>query len=166
MRTLKELFDARLLITPGCWIWQGTVTKSKGYLPYGRLKYQGKQLLAHRVSYELHIGAIPKDSFVLHRCDNATCANPDHLFLGTHDENMADKVQKDRQARGVGITGNRNSASGERHGRALLTTNDVLEIRRISSIGHRYGRAELASRYGVSEATIKAIKSRKIWKNI
>lgn len=159
-QVIKKRFESKFLITPGCWIWKaGRHTK----LPYGKFKIYGKTVLAHRFSYELYIGRICEGMFVLHRCDNPSCVNPCHLFIGTHDDNMSDKVAKNRQAKAERITGNRNSAKGERHGRALLTESDVAEIRKISATHHHYGRAELAKKYGVSEATIKAIKSGKLW---
>jgi hypothetical protein len=77
---------------------------------------------------------------------------------------MADKVAKNRQASGSRIIGNRNGAKGERHGMAILSEKDVEEIRKVAAAHHHYGRAELAEKYGVSESTIKAIKSKKLWK--
>ena len=80
-------FDA----TPGCWEWSG----AKVQQGYGLIKRKdGAQLRAHRVAYELAYGEIPAGMFVCHRCDNPRCIRPSHLFLGNHDENMADMVIK------------------------------------------------------------------------
>jgi len=75
-----------------CWIWQGSLT-SKGY---GRIRVGEFSKRAHRVSYELNKGEIPESTHVLHRCDVPSCVNPDHLFLGTDQDNMNDRKDKDR----------------------------------------------------------------------
>ena len=83
----------------GCWLW--TVAANGGY---GHLKRAGKRLLAHRVSWEIHNGAIPDGLWVLHRCDNPPCVNPAHLFLGTPGDNVLDCVSKGRaRKKGRGV---------------------------------------------------------------
>jgi hypothetical protein len=67
---------------------------------YSRLKINGKLESAHRVAYQLWVGKISKDLCICHRCDNPSCINPKHLFLGTHQDNTADKIKKGRQAKG------------------------------------------------------------------
>ena len=74
----------------GCWIWTGGVMNSG----YGAIRVNKKNYLAHRLSYELFVNGIPNAMQVLHRCDVKTCVNPGHLFLGTHQENMADMKKK------------------------------------------------------------------------
>lgn len=88
----KERFAAKaLLMSNECWEWQGPRT-SQGY---GQFKSFGEQL-AHRVSFILHIGPLPKDACVLHRCDNPPCVNPEHFFLGNRDVNNKDRAAKGR----------------------------------------------------------------------
>ncbi len=133
-----------------CWDWQGSTTG--GYGTISR-KAEGKPTIyVHRFSYELHIGEIPAKMYVCHRCDNPSCVNPSHLFLGTHEENMHDKGRKGRGRGAKGIT----------NGAHKLTESDVIEIRR------RYAaqpvtRTELAIEYGVSDTTIRNIVLRKQW---
>lgn len=81
----------------GCWIWTGH-TYSNGY---GVLKVFGKDVSAHRYSYQLHKGPIPDGMEILHSCDVRGCINPDHLRVGTHQENMAEAAERGRMPRGV-----------------------------------------------------------------
>lgn len=75
----------------GCWLWRGALD-DKGY---GRIKIAKGMRLAHRISWLLKKGPIG-DLNVLHKCDNPACVNPDHLFLGTHSDNMKDCWAKGR----------------------------------------------------------------------
>lgn len=78
-----------------CWEWLASRTL-KGY---GHFKIKGRTVRAHRYSYTLVKGPIPKDLWVLHKCDNPSCVNPNHLFLGTHGDNMKDMFDKGRDKR-------------------------------------------------------------------
>ncbi len=82
-----------------CWNWNGASTVQG----YGQTVYEGKSILAHRLSWIIHFGEIPKGegfhgTCVLHKCDNPSCVNPDHLFLGSNQDNMDDMKRKGRQA--------------------------------------------------------------------
>lgn len=134
----------------GCWLWTGCALKSG----YGRIGVGGSVKLAHRVSWEIHRGAIPDGLFVLHKCDTPACVNPDHLFVGTHLDNGRDKARKGRSWHPVGAL----------HGRSKFTESDVVEIRSMCRDG--ISLAEIASRYGVSDSTISAIKTRRNWNHV
>lgn len=133
-----------------CWEWQGTIDQDG----YGKLKHARRTMyLAHRVSWELHNNqVIPQGLFVCHTCDNRKCVNPAHLWLGTPADNATDKTIKDRQAK------------GETNGRALLTEEDVVEIRSMHS--RRVRLDDIARRFCVSNPTIQKIVYRKNWKHI
>ncbi len=109
---------------------------------YGRIVYQNRLWLAHRASYKIYKGEIPKGLCVLHRCDVRHCINPDHLFLGTHQDNYNDMIKKNRQDRSK-------NQKGEEHWNCKLTDKEVFEIRDLykSKIFNGYQLAEL---YNVS----------------
>lgn len=90
----------QLLVMPitetGCWIWLGGTRGKSGYGCMTHPKTQ-KPTQAHRFSWELHRGEIPEGMLVLHKCDVPSCVNPDHLYLGTHGENMKDMVKRNRR---------------------------------------------------------------------
>jgi hypothetical protein len=90
---IKSKLEERSVPIPetGCWEW----IAGKDRAGYGRI-WAKKNRTAHTVSYETYVGVIPEGMHVLHNCDNPACINPDHLWLGTHDDNMADKAKKKR----------------------------------------------------------------------
>lgn len=88
----KQKFDAHVRKTDSCWLWDGPRFASG----YGRASQGSRKRRAHRVAYELYVAPIPEGMHVLHRCDNPPCVNPDHLFLGTHLDNMKDMERKGR----------------------------------------------------------------------
>jgi hypothetical protein len=98
MQSLKEKFDKKWEPVPfsGCWLWTDSCHRS-GYgqlFVRSRTNRFAKNVRAHRLSWELHNGEIPEGQYVLHKCDVRSCVNPDHLFLGTHEENMIDMCRK------------------------------------------------------------------------
>lgn len=125
--------------TRECWEWTGAIVKCG----YGQILHsRGRRVYAHRASWELARGAVPDGLWVLHTCDNRTCVNPDHLFLGTYLTNIWDKTRKGRSAR-------------------KLTEPQVLEIRASTD-----SRAALAARYGVSVNMIHYVQMRHSWKHV
>lgn len=141
----------------GCWLWIGA-HNPKGY---GRVNFKGDNRYAHRVSYLLSCDEIPEGILVLHKCDTPACVNPDHLFLGTNDDNMIDRNKKGRQAK----------LPGERNGFSVLTEAQVLEIRALRE-GSSYrnsgelSQKNLAKKYGVGQTAISKVLNRETWSHI
>ena len=96
IKTLKARFWEKVDKTDDCWVWISSKISSKPNRGYGRIWVNGKPELAHRISWEIANGPIPKGMQVLHRCDNPSCVRPDHLFLGTQRDNMQDSIEKGR----------------------------------------------------------------------
>ena len=143
-----------------CWIWQGK-SRSGNCKLYGRIKVDGKSVPAHRFSWEIHNNQkLPHGMFVLHRCDNPECVNPDHLFLGTHQDNMNDKVAKNRQAKGDALK-NKKPARGEKNGLSKLDDEKAMKI----FLDDRPQR-KIANEYGVTQVAVFYIKTKRTWKHI
>ena len=135
--------------TKTCWLWVGC---ENGY-GYGVIGtgIKGKNIGAHRLSWQIHNGEIPKGLWVLHKCDNPPCVNPKHLFLGDNKINCMDLKQKGR------------NLFGERHNMAKLTDKKVKEIKNLfaTNTGEK-----IAKMYGVTKSNISNIKCGRSWKHI
>lgn len=132
----------------GCWEWTGA-TDLQGY---GRIKSHGKSLRVHRLTYEIFVGSILDGMYILHRCDNRICVNPEHLVVGTQRDNI-----RDMYAKGRGVDN-----SGENHGKAILTKDQVVEI--LDLLQRGYSQKEIGQMYHVNSATINSIANGKSWK--
>lgn len=137
----------------GCWIWLGACVSGNYGLVYARRfpELGKRRFKAHRASYIAFRGKIGPASCVCHRCDNPTCINPDHLFLGTQAENNADMVRKKRHSRPP-------NGAGERAGNAKLTLEQAREI-----LASKERTGTLSRRFGVSHGTIGHIRSGRSW---
>jgi len=155
-RPLEIRFWKKVRMTATCWLW----TAKKTLHGYGQIRVGHKLVSAHRVAWELAQGVpVSPDMCVLHTCDTRLCVRPDHLYLGTHKDNV-----KDRQDRGRTAAGIRNSGHlrrGEKHANAKFTDEQVRQIRE-SKVGSR----SLAAQLGVARNTIRHIRQRKAWKHV
>jgi len=144
-KSKKEIFLEKIEITPDneCWNWMG----SKNSWGYGRIAFKSTHQAAHRYAYDEFKGAIPASMLVCHNCDNPGCVNPDHLFLGTPADNMADMSRKGRHI-----------------GARKLNEDKVREIRALlkSELTHK----AIAVKYGVGRSAIGAISTKQTWSHI
>ena len=135
-----------------CWEWTAYL-KNKGY---GQFKANGKNILAHRFSFQNHHNRLIQDGMcILHICDNPKCVNPNHLIEGTQQDNMTDMVNK---GRGRGC-------KGEKHHKSKLTEKQVLEIREKYSQGGTTQR-KLGEEYNVTHGIIGKIIRYELWTDI
>lgn len=135
----------------GCWTWKGYLDKDG----YGNFLFNGKLIRAHRFSWILEHGEISdKKLYVCHHCDNPPCVRPDHLFLGTNQDNMLDMIKK-------GLMFWR----GSRNSQAKLKEEQVLKIREMYSTGE-YSQQKIASIFGVNQTLIGFIVRRVKWQHI
>jgi len=154
-KPLEERFLAKVVKTDGYWIWQGA-TMSSGY---GVLRDSNTKMVgAHRIAYELYKDP-PGSLLVLHKCDNKLCVNPAHLFLGNTQDNVDDKVSKNRQA--IGKQCNHCDQKGENNHYSKVSNKDVLEIRRLFE-EEGYSQAQLMKKFSLKRNHIYAIVRYKI----
>jgi len=137
-----------------CWNWTGPLLNS-GYSQLGvGSESNGTRAvrMGHRISWLIHFGEVPEEKMVLHKCDNRKCVNPNHLYLGTHKENMQDAYNRMTMSR------------GEQHHNAKLTKEKVIELR------NRYADGEsirsLSRSFKLDRATVKAAAIRKTWRQV
>lgn len=141
-------FRAQVEKRGGCWKWLGTL-KPKGYGLFDGRRDGKRYWSAHRYAYHLLKGPIPKGLHVLHRCDNPSCTNPDHLWLGTNADNHLDKLRKGRQSK------------GRRVNTAKLREHEVLEIFNSSD-----SVAALSKRFNIHNSVVYNIRNGKCWSHV
>ncbi len=130
----------------GCWNCISHFCNEK---TYPHIKQKGKIKTISRYNYEKKYGKIPNGLWVLHKCDNRKCINPEHLFLGTMQDNTKDMTQKGR------------AAKGEKNGSAKLTIEDIDEIRCSGSSNRMLGKS-----YGIAHIVISKIRRYMLWKHV
>lgn len=137
-----------------CWLWIGKTKHRQGY---GFIYRANRNMLTHRWAWLIERGAIPDGMMVLHKCDNPSCVNPEHLFLGTQTDNMRDMANKGR--------GVYPDTSGENNGGSKLTVETVKEIRKLYQ-PRKMSCTMLGKKFNISRATIHLVVQRKIWKHV
>jgi len=152
--SMRERFESRISFDGACWEWTGSISKGGyGQFAYGHEDKRG----AHRVAWMLSVGPIPSGMAICHTCDNRRCVRPDHLWIGTIEDNIADMDRK----------GRRNSSPrhrGETTPKAKLTESLVRHIRNCRSAGMTC--QSISELIGVNESTVNRIGNRKTWKHI
>ncbi|CAK0777783.1 HNHc domain-containing protein [Gammaproteobacteria bacterium] len=139
MKTLHERFSTKYKVdsATGCWNWVSNINSAG----YGTFYSRQGNIYAHRVSFELHKGIVPRAMLVCHSCDNKKCVNPEHLFVGTYQDNLKDSIKKDRWIRS-------------------FTEEQAAEIRRRYQAGG-VTQTSIAKEKGVSISTINLIVNNK-----
>lgn len=162
---------ANVKIKDNCWEWQ----KGKTKFGYGKITYRNKFTLAHRISFLTFKGEISQDYSVLHSCDNPSCINPDHLWLGTQHDNVHDCIVKCRRNTATGWkhtdqtkiklkNRRRPDKRGEKHHLAKLNCDNVKEIIHLNNGGMK--QAEIAEKFNLSQSTISKIVNKKRWPHL
>lgn len=133
-----------------CWLWSGSLAPDG----YGKVKLNNKFTSAHRLSWMIHHGEIPEGKIIMHKCDNRACVNPNHLHLGTTQENTIDCINKKRK----------NPAMGEKLPQSKLNEVSVKAIRDASRRG--VSQAKIAKTFGLCQQAIHKVVSRKTWNHV
>ena len=151
-KTIMERFLRSFSKTEGdsCWLWLKRLDRDG----YGQMTFHLDNDIimvkkAHRVAYEILVGEIPTGMCICHKCDNPSCVNPSHLFLGSQADNIRDMVNKKRQM------------YGKQHWNVKLKPEDILEIKNLVASG--LTNTEVAKKFNIAQQTVSAIKNNKSW---
>lgn len=153
MSAKDRIMGRSKISSSGCWEWTG----GRFNTGYGAISYKGKTRYAHRASYAEFVGRVPDGMFVCHRCDNPACVNPEHLFLGTPADNMADKASKGRSMRGEKCNTSKLTESDARLAKAFLKRHPPVKGKHGGPCGF------LARWFGVSQTAISHIYCGRSW---
>lgn len=158
---MQSILNKRHIADSGCWEYTGALN-NKGYGTIKRYPEESRKrrtYSVHRYVYQHVVGGIPEGMFVLHKCDNPKCFNPDHLFTGTHQENMDDAKHKGRMA---GWRGLRDVKRTDSHPMAKLTIDDAKVIRHLY-FAERRNQREIAKYFGVVQQQVSRIVNGQHW---
>lgn len=151
---VKGRIERNIFHSPdGCWIWLGNKRPDK-HGGYGLIKIDGRITRAHRVSYEAYKGIIPQGLFVCHTCDVPLCVNPNHLFLGTLQDNNLDMYLKGRNY----------SSSGDKNPKSKLREVDIPIIIKMRLAGMYY--KDIGRQFNVCDHTISSIFTKRTWSHL
>jgi len=149
-KSIGERFWSKVDKSPAsgsCWVWKSSI-HHKGY---GQFRYNGGMKSSHRVAYELSFGKIPTGMSVLHKCDNPICVNPEHLFCGTHTDNMRDMCRKGRHSRKKPM--------------ARMTASEVIECRRLYALGKATVK-DLSKRFSLTFSGMYSVVFGTTWREL
>ena len=149
--SIEEKLKRYVIGNCNCWNWIGSKDRD-GYGVFGH--HRNKQIKAHRASYAFYVGEIPNGMMVCHSCDNPSCINPQHLFVGTAKDNTQDMIKKQR----------RPILSGENHPNAKITDHQAHEIKQLRK--QNVPLTSIANQYGISFQTVSSIAKGTTWKHI
>ena len=152
-KTFEERFWEKVKTSKSneCWEWQGSkIRDGYGHIRDKEQKYQ----MAHRISWQLFNGEIPNGLWVLHKCDNPSCVNPNHLEIGTASKNTLDAYKRGRM-----------NKKGEKNSLAKLTVITVQEIKKLYK-NYDLTQKRLAKKFGIGQSAISRIVNNKRWTHI
>ena len=150
---LRIAYEDKVVRQEGCWDWKGWMT-GQGY---GGIYFDSKTIGAYKASWIINNGMVPDGKWILHKCDNRICSNPDHLYLGTSSQNAIDRINRTALPKNM-------FTCGENHPSAKLKTADVIRIKELIALGVPSTR--LAKEYKVNDQTISKIKHKQSWKHL
>lgn len=169
----KAIILLRITVTEtGCWVLGG-----QKHPRYGKISVDGQEFSLHKASYIVFTGEVPKGMFVCHVCDNKPCGNPNHLFLGTHSQNMKDRRNKGNSGELPKVNNpkskrqlnkNRNAVrlnrnqQGELNGNARLKLEDVIKIKELRNAGEKL--QKISEKFQIDRSTVGKIINGKRWK--
>lgn len=151
---VAERFWKKVRKTDSCWLWTGSISS----FGHGSFNISGRAEVASRMAWILTYGEIPHSMWILHKCDVPACVNPDHLYLGTRDNNLRDAMDRKRLGAKTPLRGSKNP-------KAKLNDHIVREIRKLYASGN-FSQEDIAKQFEISRSTIEMIIQHKRWAHV